>query len=176
MRNVGFLKAGLSLFLLAVSSWCVPSAFATSVPTTTTLAFTSGSNPVTSVTSGSRVTLTAAVTSGSTKVTVGQVNFCHGHPPSRDRSIDQSRDSHHQVQAGRRESQLQGRLCRDAEWRHSLRGQQFWPNRAVGYGWLSNDNLNCAERKCWRLYANSDGIWVRKRRAHGDGIFPRCQQ
>jgi Bacterial Ig-like domain (group 3)/FG-GAP-like repeat/FG-GAP repeat len=76
MRNVGFLKADLSLFLLAVSSWCVPSAFATSVPTTTTLAVTSGSNPVTSVTSGSKVTLTAAVTSGSTKVTVGQVNFC----------------------------------------------------------------------------------------------------
>jgi Bacterial Ig-like domain (group 3)/FG-GAP-like repeat len=76
MRNVGFLKAGISLSLLAVSSWCVPSAFATSVPTTTTLAVTSGSNPVTSVPSGSKVTLTAAVTSGSTKVTVGQVNFC----------------------------------------------------------------------------------------------------
>lgn len=76
MRSVGFLKASRSLFLLAVSSWCTSSAFATSVPTTTTLSVTSGSSPVTSITSGSKVTLTATVTSGSTKVTVGQVNFC----------------------------------------------------------------------------------------------------
>ena len=76
MRNVGFFKTGICLSLLAAFCWWVPSAFATSVPTTTTLTVTSGSNPVTSVASGSKVTLTAAVTSGSTKVTVGQVNFC----------------------------------------------------------------------------------------------------
>ena len=44
--------------------------------TTTTLAVTSGGNPVTTVTSGSVVTLTATVTSGSTPVAPGRVNFC----------------------------------------------------------------------------------------------------
>lgn len=44
--------------------------------TTTTLAVTSGGNAVTTVTSGSVVTLTATVAAGSTPVTVGQVNFC----------------------------------------------------------------------------------------------------
>ncbi len=43
---------------------------------TTTLAVTSAGSPVTSVASGSVVTLTAAVASGSAVVETGQVNFC----------------------------------------------------------------------------------------------------
>lgn len=82
MRNMVFFKTGISLSVLVLFSWCLPSAFATSVPTTTTLTVTSGSNPVTSVASGSQVTLTAAVTSGSTMVTVGQVDFCDASAPS----------------------------------------------------------------------------------------------
>ena len=49
--------------------------------TTTTLAMSSGGNTVASggsIAKGSEVSLTATVTSGSTKVTVGQVNFCDG--------------------------------------------------------------------------------------------------
>jgi hypothetical protein len=49
------------------------------VTTTTTLVMTSSGNSVASggsVTSGSEITLTAAVSGGSAKVTVGQVNFC----------------------------------------------------------------------------------------------------
>jgi hypothetical protein len=52
-------------------------AFAGTQPATSTaLAVTSGGNPVTSVPSGSVVTLKASVTAGGTPVTVGQVNFC----------------------------------------------------------------------------------------------------
>jgi hypothetical protein len=43
---------------------------------TTALAVTSGGSPVTSVASGSQVTLTATVASGATAVTNGAVNFC----------------------------------------------------------------------------------------------------
>jgi hypothetical protein len=45
-------------------------------PTTTALAVTSAGGVVTTVTSGSVVTLTATVTAGGTAVTPGQVNFC----------------------------------------------------------------------------------------------------
>jgi hypothetical protein len=44
--------------------------------TTTTLAVTSGGNAVTTLTWGNAVTLTATVTTGSTPVTPGQVEFC----------------------------------------------------------------------------------------------------
>ena len=44
--------------------------------TTTTLSITSGSSIVTTVSSGSVVTLTATVLAGSTPVTPGQVKFC----------------------------------------------------------------------------------------------------
>lgn len=47
------------------------------VPTTTTLAVTSGGSAVTTVTSGGTVTLTATVVAGATPITVGQVNFCN---------------------------------------------------------------------------------------------------
>jgi hypothetical protein len=51
-------------------------AAATASPTTTALAVTYAGAPVTSIASGSVVTLTATVKSGSVAVTVGQVNFC----------------------------------------------------------------------------------------------------
>ncbi len=44
--------------------------------TTTSLTVTSGGNPVSSVTAGSMITLSASVTAGSTAVKQGQVNFC----------------------------------------------------------------------------------------------------
>jgi len=44
--------------------------------TTTALAISSVSGPVTTVTSGTVVTLTATVKAGSTALTTGQVNFC----------------------------------------------------------------------------------------------------
>ncbi|MGB6830352.1 MAG: FG-GAP-like repeat-containing protein [Terracidiphilus sp.] len=49
----------------------------TKASTTTSLAVTSASGPVTSVTSGTVVTLTASVKAGATAITVGQVNFCN---------------------------------------------------------------------------------------------------
>ena len=51
-------------------------AWAASASTITTLSVTSGGNVVTTVASGSVVTLTATVMAGSTPVTAGQVNFC----------------------------------------------------------------------------------------------------
>jgi hypothetical protein len=45
-------------------------------PTITTLSVTSGGNAVTTVASGSVVTLTATAVAGGTPVTPGQVNFC----------------------------------------------------------------------------------------------------
>ena len=64
------LIALLSFFAFAAQ------AAAQATPTTMTLAVTSAGAPVTSVASGSVVTLTATVKSGSAAVTVGQVNFC----------------------------------------------------------------------------------------------------
>jgi hypothetical protein len=54
-----------------------PQASATPAPTTTTIAITSSGSAVTTVTSGTVVTLTATVLAGTTPVTVGQVNFCN---------------------------------------------------------------------------------------------------
>src|ERR1700675_3397791 len=53
-----------------------PAAAQTRPATTTVLAMTSVSGPVTTVSSGSVVTLTATVKAGSTTLTTGQVNFC----------------------------------------------------------------------------------------------------
>ena len=50
-------------------------------PTTTTLAVTSSGAPVTAVASGTVVTLTATVKSGTTAVETGQVNFCDATAP-----------------------------------------------------------------------------------------------
>jgi hypothetical protein len=67
-----------TLTVFAQLSFCAfaAQAAAQATPTATTLAVTSAGTPVTSVASGSVVTLTATVKSGSAAVTVGQVNFC----------------------------------------------------------------------------------------------------
>jgi len=61
------------LFLLLAGA---PQAWAGAAATTTTLAISSGGSSVTTVASGSVVTLTAAVNAGSTSVKTGQVKFC----------------------------------------------------------------------------------------------------
>jgi hypothetical protein len=63
------------LALMLCGAWDTPSAHAVP-PTITTLTVTSGGSAVTTVGSGSVVTLTATVTTGSTPVTPDQVNFC----------------------------------------------------------------------------------------------------
>jgi hypothetical protein len=64
------------LDLLVLFSASISFAYGAPAASITTLTLASGGNAVTTVTSGSVVTLTAAVTSNSAKVTVGQVNFC----------------------------------------------------------------------------------------------------
>jgi hypothetical protein len=80
------LKLSCRLFfsaaLVTLFSAGAEQAWATPVPTTTTLTITSGGTAVTSAASGSQVMLTATVVSGSTKVTVGQVSFCDAAAPS----------------------------------------------------------------------------------------------
>jgi len=71
----------LAAAFLTVGLWMVlgggaPRAWAAPAATTSTLAITSAGNAVTSVASGSAVTLTATIIAGTTPVTVGQVNFC----------------------------------------------------------------------------------------------------
>jgi len=61
-----------ALALFGVSS----RAMAAGAPTTTTLAVTAGGSVVSTVSSGTVVTLTATVLSGTTPVTAGQVKFC----------------------------------------------------------------------------------------------------
>jgi len=74
-RETRFAVLLVTLMLLVCGSWDL--AFAQTQPATSTaLVVTSGTGPVTTVTSGTVVTLTATVTSGSALVTVGQVNFC----------------------------------------------------------------------------------------------------
>ena len=70
--------------LLAVGIFLLGSSqplFASVAPTTTTLAITSGGNAVTTVSSGSVITLTASVMAGSAAVTPGQVQFCDATAP-----------------------------------------------------------------------------------------------
>lgn len=63
--------------LVLAALLCATSVVAqTKTATTTTLALTSGGAPVTSVTAGTVVTLTASVKAGSTAVNPGQVDFC----------------------------------------------------------------------------------------------------
>src|SRR5580692_3051872 len=59
-------------------SFCtlLPPAWGTAATTTTTLAITSGGSAASSVASGTEITLTATVVSGSAKVITGQVKFC----------------------------------------------------------------------------------------------------
>ncbi len=77
LQKAFMLAMVLGLEAFACGHWQIAAA-QTKPATTTTLAVTSGtsSSPVTTVSSGSVVTLTATVTSGSTPLTVGQVSFC----------------------------------------------------------------------------------------------------
>ena len=71
-RLKGFFLALIGGLMLTA----VPAVAGAQAATTTTLAITSAGAPVTTVASGSVVTLTATVMAGATPVTVGQVNFC----------------------------------------------------------------------------------------------------
>jgi len=71
-------KFAASYAMLAIAllgTWNLANAQA-KTSTTTKLAVTSSSSPVTTVTSGTVVTLTASVKAGATAIAVGQVNFC----------------------------------------------------------------------------------------------------
>ncbi|WP_446742445.1 beta strand repeat-containing protein [Silvibacterium acidisoli] len=67
--------------IMAAGAAGLPMAWAASA-TSTTLAVTSAGNPVSSVATGSVVTLTATVVSGGTPVTPGLVKFCNASAPS----------------------------------------------------------------------------------------------
>jgi Bacterial Ig-like domain (group 3)/FG-GAP-like repeat len=74
------LLLSLALLMAAGRTWNFVNATVSAAPgpaaTTTALAVSSDGSEVTTVTSGSVVTLTATVLAGSTPVTVGEVNFC----------------------------------------------------------------------------------------------------
>jgi len=72
-RGIRWARTASALMLLiGMATLCAGAA----QPSTTALAVTSGGSAVTTVSTGSVVTLTATVTSGTTPVTPGQVNFC----------------------------------------------------------------------------------------------------
>jgi len=75
-RRSGHVQTFLYAVALAWFYLCAASQAAAGTTTTTALAVTSGGAAVTSVPSGSAVTLTATVTAGATPVTPGEVNFC----------------------------------------------------------------------------------------------------
>jgi len=64
------------LLAFEILSACGNASAQTKTATTTTMAVTSGSGPVTTVVSGAAVTLTATVKAGLSLVSPGQVNFC----------------------------------------------------------------------------------------------------
>lgn len=74
-RRIGFAVLCGVLAAALWGSWN-PAAAQAETSTTTTLAITAGGGAVTTVASGTVVTLTATVTSGATALTVGTVNFC----------------------------------------------------------------------------------------------------
>jgi hypothetical protein len=75
--RINRLSAGLLVLFGAVLMTALPAAaMPAPAATTTTLAAKAGGNAVTSVPSGTAVTLTATVLAGSTPVTQGQVKFC----------------------------------------------------------------------------------------------------
>lgn len=74
-RQLSF-KLFVVIGLVTLSGASASRAIAAGAATTTTLAISSSGETVTSVSSGSVVTLTATVVAGSAKVTTGQVNFC----------------------------------------------------------------------------------------------------
>ena len=114
------LRGRLSAFRLSLSGFALVAgvlmaalpAAASSTATTTTLAVTSGGIAVTTVDSGSVVTLTATVKAGTTPVSPGLVKFCdadggplHRRPCAWHSAIDQRRNGDLQVQGGSGEPQ-----------------------------------------------------------------------
>ena len=75
MPNLSYRYRIIAGLWLVLGGFALPG-WANSAATTTILTLTWGSSPVTTVSSGSAVTLTAAVMVGTTPVTAGQVNFC----------------------------------------------------------------------------------------------------
>jgi Bacterial Ig-like domain (group 3)/FG-GAP-like repeat len=76
LRQATFRAFILPAMVALSAVFTTPQAWATAAPTTTALTITSGGSDVTSVVSGTAVTLTATVVSGSTQVNPGQVKFC----------------------------------------------------------------------------------------------------
>jgi len=73
----GFVTAALSFAALCILVCANPQpAVANAATTTTALAVTSSGSAVTAVVSGNAITLTATVSSGSTTISPGQVDFC----------------------------------------------------------------------------------------------------
>ncbi len=68
--------AGMGLALLLAQLGAPPAALCTPAATVTSITISAGGSQVTSVTSGTVVTLTAKVTAGGKAVSPGQVNFC----------------------------------------------------------------------------------------------------
>jgi hypothetical protein len=75
-RQIAIRSLVFCVALAAILGAALPDAWATPAATTTTLTVTSSGSAVTSVTSGTVITLTATVLSSSTPVSPGQVKFC----------------------------------------------------------------------------------------------------
>jgi sugar lactone lactonase YvrE len=76
LRKLGRLTVPCLVVALMVCVTWKSAAAQTRVPSSTILVVSSGGSAATTVASGSMVTLTASVSSGSTALTTGQVNFC----------------------------------------------------------------------------------------------------
>ncbi len=76
MKRISFPGIFPALAVVFVLATAPSPAVATAAPTTTTLTITSSGSAVSTVASGTVVTLTATVTAGTTPVTTGRVNFC----------------------------------------------------------------------------------------------------
>jgi len=76
LRKSGVLAALGGVLVSSLLGMCRVASAQTKTATTTSLAVTSGGSSVTTVASGSVVSLTASVKAGTTALTIGQVNFC----------------------------------------------------------------------------------------------------
>ena len=113
------LSAGLFALLCAVLLAGLPAAAAPAA-TSTTLAVMAGGNPVTTVASGTVVTLTATVLAGATPVSSGpgellrrHSGLLRGHSSSGLGAIDDRGDGSAEVHSRHRQPHLQGGLCGD---------------------------------------------------------------
>jgi hypothetical protein len=75
-RACRVITAACGVLIAMAPGLCAEGAAQTKAATATTLAVTSGGRAVSTVTSGSVVTLTATVKAGAAALTTGQVNFC----------------------------------------------------------------------------------------------------